>query len=252
MTFFPPQTGHPLPTAAPGLPGDGWCHAGLPRYSVPPSGAPYPIPHSSLCLETQGLPATSERDFLQPCGVGFDCAFPVPASLPSCSFCPPGSGEWHSLGRRCPAWLAPPSAFLHLLLCSPVLPVSPTQLTVLWAGVSGPAWRLPADHCPGTGAGEVGISEHQERTRCVGAPGPSPSVRFRGEEPGAASGLRFSGPPLRCMLPCLQGSSVCVLAVMGRGLLDLGTWFLTCVCTLRLSSFFVSPPPPLSALPFTP
>ncbi|XP_025855591.1 exocyst complex component 7 isoform X2 [Vulpes vulpes] len=67
------------------------------------------------------------------------------------------SQEWHSLVRRCPACLAPPSAFLHLLLGSPVLPISLTQLTVPWAGASGPAGCLPTDCCPGIGAGEVGM-----------------------------------------------------------------------------------------------
>lgn len=54
LDLFSPHTGHPLPTAAPGLPGDGRGHAGLPRYLASPSGAPFPSPTTPSCLETWG------------------------------------------------------------------------------------------------------------------------------------------------------------------------------------------------------
>lgn len=53
-THFLPHAGHPLPAAAPGLPGDSGRHAGLPRYLAPLSGAPCPVTPSSLLPGDRG------------------------------------------------------------------------------------------------------------------------------------------------------------------------------------------------------
>lgn len=88
-------------------------------YTTPPSVRPEEIPSS-------------------PAGWGLTVPFltrPPSLLVPSALLALESGTPW--VEDALPA--SPLLVFLHLLLCAPLLPVSPTQLTVLWAGVSGPA-----------------------------------------------------------------------------------------------------------------